>query len=368
MRPVDDLALRARNWFWYWLVRNTSGLSNTQLDRKCFGEQIARKRYFENIQLTASSPNTVAVLKGKKVLEIVGCWDAVDNQPSPYLPSTQAFSSHLWVFLGKRNLPADTYSEFIQKYIEERGWIRLHARELPLYVTFLGASEPAARPGVSTAYSGMLHKLVSEATPDALAVLIALFREAMLGIFLEQAVALKIALRTATHRMCQQHNMPNDISRLLRRMIDDRVLSNSWLTEEDWRRHTGTQRKAKISSRERVRQFRAWVEWYVNESRPLIQTGYGGCPIVPRSPRVDWVAKNKDTLNEAYQQLALVAQRSRMLQDIPVGLTEEPEKLTIIETPELMHALSRPKKRSAGFYDAMRPRLEMGDLLPAYED
>ncbi|HRP71751.1 MAG TPA: hypothetical protein PK743_03825 [Luteimonas sp.] len=364
MRPADDLAIRARNWFWYWRVRNISGLSNDQLDRKCFGD-VARKRHFERLQQTAASPDEFALINGQTLLEIVDHWDAPDGEDGPYASATKAFQSQAWTYLSTRDLAPNVYSDFVQKYVQEKGWIRARANELPLYITFLGQSEPAIQPGVSTAYSAMLHKLVNEATPEEFAVLIALFREAIHGVLLEQAIAIKSALTSCLSLMCRRYSMPDEFMRLLWILVDDRVFSNRWLTEADWRQHAGTHRKNKLSSRERMKEFRAWVNWYVNSARAIHQAGYGSFPIVPTSPRIDWLLSNRDLLMTAQKEILRLRNEHWMLEDSSSALSRSYAEDAQIEANRILKQHTPPDVESARFYVSCPP-VEMGNLPRPY--
>lgn len=364
MRPADDLAIRVRNWFWYWQVRGISGLTNNGLDRKCFGKDEGRKRHFERLEQTAASPSEMPLLDGCTLLEIVDGWDILDGH-APYAPATQAFHSPLWSYLSTRDQAPNVYSDYIQQYVQQHGWMRLRADDMSLYLTFLGQSEPAIQANVSTAYSAMLHKLVGQGTPDALAVLIALFREAMHGVLLEQAIAIKSALKAAVIWMCELNEMPDQLRNLLWQLVHDRVLSNTWLTESDWRQRTGAARKHNLSSRARIKEFRAWVTWYVSHSRTKEKTGYGAFPIVPRSARIDWLEDNRDALNSAYNELIWLQGVHHDFRDSCAPNAGAYAEAAQNEINRILGMLPPPNEESARFYES-RPAMEMGNLPRAY--
>lgn len=363
MRPTDDLAIRARNWFWYWCVRAISGLSNDQLDRKCFGEDGIRRRHFERLQQTASSPNGIALIEGKTLLRIVDRWDAPDGQKGAFALATAAFESTLWQFLANRDASAHIYTDFIQAYVQEKAWARVHVWDSGIYEAFLGPSEPAIEYGVSTAYSAMLHKLVDEATPDALAVLIALFREALHDVLLEQAIAIKPAIEASVSRICKRYDMPDIMFALMYKLVSHRALSNVWFSEADWRDHTNVTRKKAKNSRDRTRNFQAWVNWYVKHSDWLRRKIHGVYPIVPRSPRVDWVARNLDALKVVYAYMSVPDEpfdRDAPLPEI-FKLAGVPAK----DIQRLVDVFPSPEEPSARFY-RVRPARELKELPPAY--
>lgn len=97
--------------------------------------------------------------------------------------------------------------------------------------------------------------------------------------------------------------MPRTVTRLIIKLVDDRVLANVWLTEADWRETTGRKRGLARNSRDRLIEFRAWVEWYVEKSPHHFIAGYCSSPIVPSSSRIAWLELNRTRLLEAYREI-----------------------------------------------------------------
>jgi hypothetical protein len=301
MRPADDLGYRARSWFWYWRVRQISRLSNRELDQKAFGD-VVRKRHFERIQHSASSPDEVALFSGRTLLEVVDQWELPGTRaPRPFSEATAGFRSRLWEFLTRQDVAPAEYTNFIQEAVAARGWHRVHRRDRGLYREFLGEDEPALGPSDGTAYSAMLNKLVSDASPDSLALLIALFREAIHAVHLQEALLIQAAVTSAASLMCA--DMPKTETRLIIQLVDDRVLANVWLTEADWRETTGRTRGLARNSRDRLIEFRAWVAWYIEKSPHHFTAGYCSSPIVPSSSRIAWIESNRALLSELYRDI-----------------------------------------------------------------
>jgi len=366
MRISEDLAFRLRNWFWYWQVRAISGLSDDGLDEKCFGESDRRRRQFERIRASASSPNRVAVVGGQTLLDAVNDWDRPDDGgPGPYAVATTAFNSRFWDFLAARHLEPREYSAFIQQIARERGWVRASTDDSGVYFTFLGGDEPAIEQGLGTAYSAMLHKLVEEATPDTTAVLVALFREAMHRVDLEQAMAIKSALTTAVIMMCRRAKIDRPTEHMIWQLNKDRVLANWWITEAHWREYTQTPVKPNISTRQRIKEFQSWVWWYIGRPLSFQKTGYGLFPIVPGSARTDWVEDNRSALDIAYEDISHFRWQHLLLEDaLDPAIQREAEKMKA-DADELVAAFRVPPGEPTRFYSS-RPNLEMGDLPPAY--
>lgn len=363
MRKADDIALRARNWLWYCMVRGTHDVPNEQLDKKFMAARGGRVRFFQRIQDSASSPDEIPVLGGKTLLEVVGAADRVQpDQPGPFAPATTAFRSKFWDFLTSRVAPPQVYTDFIQSYANTHGWIRLANADFAVYETFLGRDEPAIEDHIGTAYSAMLHKLANDATLDATAVLIALFREALSNVDLKRAVAVNWALDAALDQLCRIQRFPGLLTTLLFRLVNDRVSGNTWLTKADWRAATNAPVAKKPTSRQRVAEFHAWVSWYISRARPDRVARYGQLPIVPRSARVDWVESNKD-------QLVQVDRKVRDLWSFDFKLDDEESRRQVAEAKREADALVArfqcPFDTREAFYDH-EPRLTIADLPKCY--
>jgi hypothetical protein len=366
MRKADDLATRVRNWFWYWRIRHLTGLSNEALDRKFLKNKV-RLRHFEQIEHSASAPNSRALLDGKTLLVLVDEFGSpAPGRSGPYAAARSEFESKLWFFLEAHNLPVSVYTNYIQAFVEGKGWIRIGHSDLPLYKTFLGDTEPAIQRDVSVTYSAMLHKLVEIATPDSVAVLIALFREAIQGVLLEQALAIKTALRVAVLRICESFAMPVTMTRLLWQMINDRVLSNRRPTQDDWRHLTGKAKKAKRTSRDRVKDFRAWVDWYINNPGGIFEASPGTFPIVPKSPRTDWIDENRETLKRCYDRVSHLQKESSLFKHHPHPDLREWAESLLVESDELLIEVRPPQYEPTNFYDS-RPAHEIHSLPRAYK-
>ena len=365
MRPTQDLAYRARNWFWYWRVRQISGLTNDELDKKCFGAH-GRRQHFERLEVTASDPDEMPLVDGKTLLELVDAWDAPeDGGAGPYACATRAFRSRLWSFLATRDVAQATYTDYIQHCAEDRGWMRAHDRDYALYAMFLGADEPAIEHGVETAYSAMLHKLVNDASPDATAMLIALFREAMYQVELENAIAIRKALTASIVWMGERLEIPRNMTQLIKQLAIDRVLSNRWITEADWRTQTNTPVTPRLTTRARIREFNAWVRWYTNRPAAFDGNGYGRFPLVPRSARTDWLEAHRDFLDEVREEVGALRQTHWNFGDSQVLENKAFAEKARIYAEGLLSHICPPDVAPERFYNS-RPNLEMGGLPPAF--
>jgi len=362
MKPPLDLAYRARNWFWYWRVRQISGLSNDRLDAKCFGDS-NRRRSFDRLQETASSPDTVPVVDGKKLLQVVDDWrDVGRGSAIAYRQATRDFRSELWDILGSRDYGPAEYTTLINTYAANRGWTRIANSDTALYRAMLGRDEPAVEEGVSTAYSAMLHKIANDATPQSIAVLAALYRETVHQGSLDLAISVQHALRAAVPWMCDRLGMDAHTSMLIQKLIKDRVIANRWITEEDWKKTLPASPSPDRSTRSRAKDFQAYVDWYVHRSGDLNREEFGRHPIVPRSERLDWVSEQRDVLSEALKE----AERSRVdaltLSESIIGEIRGQSVRLAQRSADLLRAHSAPALRGQHFYSHGKPMLTIGNL------
>lgn len=362
MKPPLDLAYRARNWFWYWRVRQISGLSNDRLDAKCFGDS-RRRRSFDRLQETASSPDRVPVVDGNKLLQVVDDWrDVGRGSAIAYRQATLDFRSELWDILGSRQSDPAVYTKLINTYAANRGWTRIANSDAALYRAMLGRDEPAVEEGVSTAYSAMLHKIANDATPQSIAVLAALYRETVHQGSLDLAISVQHAIRAAVPWMCDRLGMDARTSMLIQKLVKDRVIANRWFTEEDWKKTLAESPSPGRSTRSRAKDLQAYVDWYVYRSGDYKREEYGRHPIVPRSERLDWISEQRDVLSEAFNE----AERSRVdaltLSESISGEIREHSVRLAQRSADLLQSRSVPPLRGQHFYSHGKPVLTIGNL------
>lgn len=282
--------------FWYEEIRAISGLNDAGLDRKCFGEDCGRRRYFEGIRRSWSSPDARPIVDGRTVLQVVDSWDTNGAGPGPYANATRNFRSKLWDFLANPDASPDDYTAHIQDYVSNHGLVRLSWHEVRLYRMLLGTSEPAVQNG-ALSHSAMLQELIKDRTIDALSVLIALFREAMAAFSLDRAVATRSAVRLCMNDMMTASLIPPQVEALFGVLIEARVLNNCWVSDAEWRsRAEGCCRRP--SSTERNRDLIRWINWYISHATMHVPI-YGEAPIASRTAGISWVEQNRDALVRA---------------------------------------------------------------------
>jgi hypothetical protein len=300
MRTLDDISVRTQNGFWYYQVRQIEHLSDAALDRKAFGEDCERRRYFEGIRRSWSSPNARGVVGDMKMLEVVDGWDRGDTGPGPYAEAKINYESAFWKFVSDPNIPLDEYSEHIAKYVQSNDLIRLRREDLRLYDSFLSAYEPALQCGDTPAYRAMLHNLAMIGTLDALSVLIAIFREAMARGSLDQAIAVRDAIRLGISEMLVTGRIPSEVATCVHALVESRALANRWVSVDEWK--SSDQKAIKNpSSAERKRAFDRYRRWFI--AHATTRNGYGDTPFVIPTDGILWLERNRDALVAARESM-----------------------------------------------------------------
>lgn len=278
-RPKLDLALRARNLMWYWLLRAETGLGDDQLDRAfAHPNPDLRTRSFYKIRSGASSPDTMRGYRGHESL-----LDRVHRQ-GRYADIYRAFASPLWRILSNRQMTVDDFRQIIAAHIDSKGWFRFEDREAKVATRIWGKSEPALESGVGPVTSAMLHHLIEARDIDCIALLCALFREAH-GLFaIEHAAAYAEAVRTGIAYFLQVPKLPNPLAGFIGALIQDRVIENVWINEGEFDVPDIPTRGKQIAAI--MMQYQ--LERYARRNQVY--------PIVLRNDQLDWVAGNTPRL------------------------------------------------------------------------
>ena len=351
MRSLDDIAVRTKNGFWYYQVRQIEHLSDAALDRKVFGKDCGRRRYFEGIRRSWSSPKARSVVGGMTVLKVVDGWDRGNNGSGPYAEATKNFKSTFWKFVSDPTVPLDEYIEHVEKYVRSNDLVRLRRQDLRLYESFLSAYEPALQCGDTPAYRAMLHNLAMIGTLDALSVLIAIFREAMARGSLDQAIAIREAIRLGMFEMLVTGRMPPEVATCVMALVESRVLANHWVSVDEWK--SSDQKAIKNrSSAERKRAFDRYRLWFI--AHATTRNGYGDTPFVIRTDGILWLERNRDALVAArkFMDMAIADQ----IHDNIYGTGGEQVSKHLAEAARILQELSpRPTDLQACYYDPPPP-------------
>ena len=269
MKPPLDLAYRARNWFWYWRVRQASGLSNERLDVACFGDSV-RRRSFDRIQKTASSPDDVAVVSGSTLVETVSGWSAGTGESSEtYRQLTSAFRSNLWSLLARQPTDLEGYRVHLSSFAGRHGWERIQKQNEAAFLEGPWNSSWLWRKMRSAEFAEMLLDLSTDASPDALAALLALYLEAAEEGDGDHQPTIRSAIFSLLIRFESQLGVNGRTVSLLRRLIEDRVTDRRWIQHFGQAEMRAPKATSSKNSAARAKNFNDYVDWYVNQPAHL---------------------------------------------------------------------------------------------------
>lgn len=293
-RPPVDIAWRLRNWAWYWSVKRITGCSDDRLDALYVPESKdgTRRRFFQRLRSLGSNPTVArADLSGVSVFQrVIGGDKGQEMQIAE-----RDFHSNLWEMLTNPRLGIEDHRQFINQAIEERGWYRLRAEDRRIAATFLTPDPTFGFPvGCEHVYSAMLTYLELHPTADHVALLAALFREAMTEVALPEAMLLRSSLMNCADNWVVSLGMPVVQQRhLLRLLIEQRLIRGWWFTPDLSLKAYGSQR----------RYIHALVKAHLATSAEGTPKSYAAWPIVVRSPRVAWIEAHRDVLEAAVNKL-----------------------------------------------------------------
>lgn len=312
--PPTDIAWRLRNWVWYWLVKEATDLSDEALDMAYLsppGSEGNRRRFFHRVRTLGSDPTLPRPdLDDRSVFENV---HAQDSDPQLQIART-AFDSPLWLMLSSREWGVEDDRLYIAKTIADRGWYRFQPEDRELAIEFI-RDEPALGQCEDRehVYSTMLTHLESHASADNIALLAALYREALNEVSLEQAIQLRSSLRACTGHWVRHLQIPEDVARLIERLVDTRLARNIWMTPEIPREQFSTQQQY----------VRALFKAHMEEQSVIDGDRLSLYPIVLPSPRLAWLQAHKEVLLQEHFH-ALATRIDRELQQMGLsGIRDE---------------------------------------------
>jgi hypothetical protein len=274
---------------WYWTVKQATGKSDEQLDSDYLpdaSKKGARPRFFQRVRSLGSDPSLPRKeWNGESVLDRVHA----SGGDSRLDAARAVFDSKLWLMLSDPTWSVEHYRKFIDDLIQAREWYRASAKDRQLGMVFF-RDDPAF--GQSSdhdnVYSAMLTHLESSPSADNVALLAALFREALGEVALEKAIQLRSSLRACTSLWLHAiEELPYEVSQLVQNLVEDRLVRNAW--------HTPTLDSVVQNQRQYVR---ALAKAHLKQS-PNSLPQNAASPIVLPSPRLKWLAENRDVLELA---------------------------------------------------------------------
>ena len=299
-QPRTDIALRARNWIWYSLVQSESLLSDDDLDRvfvQLVDQDPKRPKTFARIRRMGSAPTDVRGYRKKS--SIYAAVHSEENQRNgDFEHARRAFESPLWEILTVRDLNHERIQEIIWTITHARGLTRVDPHELEDLDAIVRDTDLLKAIGLSITDKDCLTEIYLPQDLDAVAVLAALYREALTAHSLKRAVLLQDAISTVCMNFLAAWRPPDFLTSLLLRLIDDRICGTIWIDEHVWSTATGVEltnmSKGDTESR-RKREIHAFVNWYIGDRKALAKPTRLSLPKAP-VPALEWVREYRDTL------------------------------------------------------------------------
>ncbi|HEV2682083.1 MAG TPA: hypothetical protein VGV14_16380 [Rhodanobacter sp.] len=202
--------------------------------------------------------------------------------------------SHLWVMLTDPLLRLEDHRQFISSIISKRGWYRAGAEDRRIVGAFLLTDPMFGYPeGVGSVYSAMLTHLETHPSADHVALLAALFREAIVEVQLSEAQLLRTSLLTCVHSWAHSLGMPALQHRLLVHLVEQRLVHGWWFTPDLNLKAYGSQR----------RYVQAMLKAHTATPVSGMTDSCATRPIVLLSPRVAWIDAHRDILEPVANKL-----------------------------------------------------------------
>lgn len=301
-QPKLDIACRARNWLWYWLVKCISQQSDDELDDLFAGVAAEGKRprtFYRYRGLGSSPQDTRGYLKNG-----LSVFDNVHAQTNPeqerYEYARVVHLSQLWELLTDRTVAISRCREIACTLVTELGLTRIDKEETALLMGLVEEPQLLTQLGHTRPDKEALQHFEGTNDIRAIALLAALYKVALANHELPRAMALKDAAERVAVNFIVQWRPPEFLQSLLMRLLADRIFGNFWLNEDDWHEEIGERAESpgrKGSESTRRREIHAFVCWYVS---PLRKAGRPtpedhGLPI-ETTPALQWTRDNREML------------------------------------------------------------------------
>jgi len=322
-RKQLDIAVRLRNWGWYWLVKMEAGVSDDELDRRyaAIGRDI-RPRLFFQFRSLGSSPTEERGYRsrrdGKKGRGSV--YERV-HRSGEFNAARDWFESSFWKLVMPPQPESGYYSVFIETMLAKNGWFRASADDETAARIFLKKMPAAFQEWKSKAFEHSLRYFVAGDSLDDIAMLAALYQEAYLNAHLELAIRLRDALTMSVVSYCETNNLWDNVGKLLIQIVDDRVIGHRWIS--------GAERDQKVVPRVfRTVKLKAFASNYVEEGRQWSRRETH--PIVMATPELNWLREHSSEIasmaDVSWEELRAESRTGRIDNDLISRLSERKER------------------------------------------
>lgn len=221
--PFTDIAGRARSLVWYQFIKGKTAYDDAQLDAKYVrqGRTAEPTRAFTQIRRNAVDPGWEDGTGERRDFNLV------DALAKDFKGSRELYESHLWILFSPVAPTSAKISEIIDGLITKLGLFR-SSDIAPREASPSLKKHAAFRPYPAPEYRQSLVALTKEATADHIALLGALYLEAINETALEQALLLRDLLREALQRFIADNNIHGLAKCLLITLMEDRLIARRW--------------------------------------------------------------------------------------------------------------------------------------------
>lgn len=354
-QPRTDIALRARNWIWYSLVQSESLLSDDDLDRtfiQLVDKDPKRPRTFARIRRMGSAPTDMRGYRKKS--SIYAAVHSEENQRSgDFEDARRAFESPLWEILTNRDLSQERLQEIIWTITHARGLTRVGKHELDDLDAIVRDTELLKSIGLSIIDKDCLTDVYLPQDLDAVAVLSALYREALAAHNLTRAALLQNSISNVCMNFLAAWRPPDFLISLILRLIDDRICGNIWIDEHVWSTTTGSElinmSKGGNESKRR-REISSFVKWYIGDRKSLTKSAHLSLPKIP-VPALEWVRGHRESLTAYKDAIRQDQNKIDALEDSPFAEDREAATQLREKSERLSSALRYHLKNRFGQYE-----------------
>lgn len=307
-QPRQDIAHRTRNWIWYWMIRQESGLSDEALDNlyaKAKDNPAVSLGAFSRIRGMGSSPcDSRGFRKSQPVFEAVHC-DA-NRKAGRFERARLAFDSPFWELLSTRDMPLTRLQLIIAELSQARGLTRIRPSETFDIYAVVPDRQLLANAGLVNDDQRALSEILRVMDLDTTAILAALYHEALRTMQHQRALMLRDYIGVPLAVFLSTFEPPDPMFALMLHLLTDRILCDFWVTEHDWFEATSRVPSKSTSETARQREINDFVEWYVGGKRNARTDATPGLSLpMVESPALSWLRGNREEIQSLRNEIEL---------------------------------------------------------------
>lgn len=307
-QPRQDIAYRTRNWVWYWIIREESGLSDEALDNlyaKARDNPAVSLGAFSRIRNMGSSPrDSRGFRKSAPIYEAIHCEE--NRKAGRFEKARRAFESPLWEILSTRDIPLTRLQEIVADIAQTRGLTRIEPSEIQDIRTVVPDEKILSKAGLLNHDQRALVDILRVMDLDTTAMLAALYHEALRTMQHQRALMLRDHIGVPLGIFLSTFQPPDPMFALLMHLMTDRILCDFWVTEQDWFDATAREPSKSTSETSRQREINSFVAWYVGEDRNARRRAPAGLSLpMVAPPALDWLRdcrEDVESLSSAIKQ------------------------------------------------------------------